>query len=152
MFSNYTFNFFELSLVNSLRQQKEKRKRNQILKLFSFFILLDQRKKKRPVTAMIICVKTLTGKLIPVDVRSADTILYLKYLIYEQEGYEPESQRLIYLARVLQDEQSLSDYGIRGESTVYLALESGLNGNAGIMSDSSLDIVVKTLIGKGQIY
>jgi len=134
--------------VNSLRQQKEKRKRNQILKLFSFFILLDQRKKKRPVTAMIICVKTLTGKLIPVDVRSADTILYLKYLIYEQEGYEPESQRLIYLARVLQDEQSLSDYGIRGESTVYLALESGLNGNAGIMSDSSLDIVVKTLIGR----
>ena len=148
MFSNYTFNFFELSLVNSLRQQKEKRKRNQILKLFSFFILLDQRKKKRPVTAMIICVKTLTGKLIPVDVRSADTILYLKYLIYEQEGYEPESQRLIYLARVLQDEHSLSDYGIRGESTVYLALESGLNGNAGIMSDSSLDIVVKTLIGR----
>ena len=134
--------------MNSLRQQKEKRKRNQILKLFSFFILLDQRKKKRPVTAMIICVKTLTGKLIPVDVRSADTILYLKYLIYEQEGYEPESQRLIYLARVLQDEQSLSDYGIRGESTVYLALESGLNGNAGIMSDSSLDIVVKTLIGR----
>ena len=97
---------------------------------------------------MIICVKTLTGKLIPVDVRSADTILYLKYLIYEQEGYEPESQRLIYLARVLQDEHSLSDYGIRGESTVYLALESGLNGNAGIMSDISLDIVVKTLIGR----
>lgn len=95
---------------------------------------------------MIIFVKTLSGKLIPVQARPDDTIDYLKYSIFELEGYEPAAQKLIHLARILQDEHTLSEYGIRNESSVYLALEMKEE-SAGVMISSDVDITVKTLIG-----
>jgi ubiquitin len=50
---------------------------------------------------MKIKVKTLTGKILTLDINSSDTELDVKKLIQDKEGIPPDQQRLVFNEREL---------------------------------------------------
>ncbi|XP_065656442.1 uncharacterized protein LOC136081934 isoform X2 [Hydra vulgaris] len=95
-----------------------------------FFLLLNR--------AMHICVETLTGKTITLEVELADTIEYVKAKIQNKEGIPSDQQCLVFAGEQLKDGRTLSDYNVQKESTLHLVLR--LRG--------AMLIFVKTLSGE----
>ena len=54
------------------------------------------------------------------SLRSRDTVLYLKNLIFWQGGILQDMQQLIFEGTILEDGKTLSDYNIQPESTLHL--------------------------------
>jgi hypothetical protein len=61
---------------------------------------------------MKISLKTLSGRLYPMDVNPEDTILMLKQQIQEQYEFQVETQSLIFSGRTLADDKTLAEYGV----------------------------------------
>tara|TARA_Y100000590_G_C15695217_1_gene1004857 strand:- start:1726 stop:2055 length:330 start_codon:yes stop_codon:yes gene_type:complete len=71
---------------------------------------------------MQIFVKTLTGKIIIINVESTDLIKTIKEKIQNKENILSNDQRLIFAGEQLEDDKIISDYNIRKESTLHLLL------------------------------
>lgn len=56
------------------------------------------------------------------SVHPRNTIEEIKQVLQDQEGVPSEALRLVYGGRQLEDDQSLDDYKIEYESTIYLVL------------------------------
>ena len=73
---------------------------------------------------MKICVTTLTGKLLKIEVEPNDTIEKLKMKIQDNEGIPPDQQVIISSGKRLDDNnKELEDYGITEESRLSLILK-----------------------------
>jgi len=71
----------------------------------------------------IIKIKLLTGKIIVIHAEiNSITTMELKIAIKENEGIQPDQQRLIYNGRQISDENLISDYGISNNSVICLIL------------------------------
>ncbi|CAH9098859.1 unnamed protein product [Cuscuta epithymum] len=68
---------------------------------------------------MWIFVKFLSGKTVPYEVESSDTIAELKEQIADTEGFSPDQQRLIFAGRQLEDYKTLAEYNIQPNSYIH---------------------------------
>lgn len=71
---------------------------------------------------MQIFLKSLTGRVILLEVEPTDTIYKIKEMIEEQEGIPIDQQRVIFGGKQLEDNMTLHDYGIINFSTLHLVL------------------------------
>ncbi|CAJ2652960.1 unnamed protein product [Trifolium pratense] len=72
---------------------------------------------------MHIFIKMLDNRLLPLEVKSSNTIGDVKQKIFEKKGIPYNDQRLIFSFKRLQDSgQTLADHNIKENSTIYLVL------------------------------
>lgn len=70
-----------------------------------------------------ISLRTLTGKFIPFEVDRADIVYSIKARIFDEWGYAPVVQRLIFNCKMLEEDRTLADYGIQNNSTLYFDIK-----------------------------
>ena len=106
--------------------------------------------------AMQISVKTLTGKIITLDVVCSDTIEKIKTMIQDEEGIPPDYQRLHLFEKELVDGHTLSDYHVEPKSVLDLSLKSQIEINIQLNTETialrvdNCDIVEKVKAIKEQ--
>eukprot|EP00947_MAST-08B_sp_MAST-8B-sp1_P004247 g4247.t1 len=87
-------------------------------------------RKTMPASPISILVKPLTGQSIPVtDISPSMTVLHLKQKLHEYEGIPVEQQQLIFKAKQLEDDRTLSEYGIGHDAAeIHLVVRLGCGG------------------------
>ena len=78
---------------------------------------------------ILIILKTLSGKGIPLQVPSTETVQNVKKAIQEIERIPVDHQRLVFAGKQLDDTRTLSDYNIQNEATIHLLMRLRGGGN-----------------------
>eukprot|EP00833_Pecoramyces_ruminatium_P001383 jgi/Orpsp1_1/1175415/evm.model.c7180000053745.1 len=69
-----------------------------------------------------VSIKVSNGKIIPLKIKSSDTVKKLKLMIKEKENIVEEEQTLIFGNKKMENNSSISDYNIENFSTINLTL------------------------------
>ena len=67
-----------------------------------------------------VVVKILHGNTFKIEVEESSTILNLKEKVEEKEGILSIEQRVVFMNKMLEDDQKLSNYNIQSGSMLYL--------------------------------
>ena len=81
----------------------------------------------KPRGCILIYVKTLTGKILALNMEPSDTIKNVKLKIQGKKGIPPSQQHLIFRRQELKDHQTLDEYKVTDKSSVHLRLEDELD-------------------------
>ena len=81
----------------------------------------------KPRGGIIIFVKTLTGKILALNVEPSDTIKNVKLKIQGKLSIPPSQQHLIFRRQELKDHQTLDEYKVTDKSSVHLRLQDELD-------------------------
>ena len=81
----------------------------------------------KPRCDILIFVKTLTGKILALEVEPLDTIKNVKRKIQDKVGIPPSQQHLIFRRQELKDHQTLDEYKVTDKSSVHLRLQDELD-------------------------
>ena len=99
----------------------ESQANNEIKFSFLSFQILQSSKEQIIMSVPIhIVIKTLSGRIIELDVENDALIADVKRMIQDEEGIAFDRQRLIFDDQELIDDKSLSDYKIADQSTLHL--------------------------------
>ena len=71
---------------------------------------------------MLIFIRTFQGGEIPLEVQPSDTIRIVKKKLQDKEGIRTDLQRLVFQNESLQNDRTLSNYGIGEQSVLHLVL------------------------------
>eukprot|EP00211_Chloroparvula_japonica_P012724 CAMPEP_0119130828 /NCGR_PEP_ID=MMETSP1310-20130426/8896_1 /TAXON_ID=464262 /ORGANISM="Genus nov. species nov., Strain RCC2339" /LENGTH=129 /DNA_ID=CAMNT_0007121365 /DNA_START=85 /DNA_END=474 /DNA_ORIENTATION=+ len=72
---------------------------------------------------MQVFVKTLSGRVVALEVAESHSVLALKQQVQDREGIAPEQQRLVLgNGKQLEDTFTLADYNIENHATIELSL------------------------------
>ena len=96
--------------------------------------------------AMQVLVKTLSGKIVTLDVSGVDLVSDVKDKIQDEVGVPVVHQRLLFDGKQLDDVRLVSSYGIRKESTLRLLVR----GRGGAPVGPSLDVLADLLKAEGR--
>ena len=80
-----------------------------------------------PRGGILIFVKTLTGKILALNVEPSDTIKNMKLKIQSKLGIPPSQQHLIFRRQELKDHQTLDECKVTDKSSVHLRLQDELD-------------------------
>ena len=94
-----------------------------------------------------IYVKPSTGKLINLGCNQNDLIEKIKAKIQETENIPPAQQKLTFRGKVLNEGNTLKDYGVTNESHVYLHFMQISNTSRNVSKNDLITIGVRTLTG-----
>jgi ubiquitin-like protein Nedd8 len=72
---------------------------------------------------MQIKIKTLTGRMLELNVEPDCLILDLKQKVQEKEGIPPAQIRLIYSGKQLADDKNVTEYGITAGKCINMVLQ-----------------------------
>lgn len=71
---------------------------------------------------MQIFVRTLSGETITLEVEPSDLVETVKAQLYGRSGVPPDTIRLIFTTKQLEDGRTLEEYNITKESTLHMVL------------------------------
>jgi len=97
---------------------------------------------------MQIFVKTLNNEQTVLDVEQNNAIQSVKELIQDTKGILVNQQRLIFAGKNLEDDRTLFDYNIQGQSTIHLVLCFPVSS---VVEDESIEVCVRHFTSKNTI-
>lgn len=69
---------------------------------------------------MKVSIKTVKGEVFPIDCTETTTVAYLKERIFEKFKNEPETQKLIFRGKHLDDQKTLGELELKDGDTIIL--------------------------------
>ncbi|KAI1360894.1 hypothetical protein F5Y08DRAFT_343231 [Xylaria arbuscula] len=94
-----------------------------------------------PYRRYTITLKTLTGRSIPIDCSSGDTVFNVKEKVQDKEGIPPDQQRLVFVDQQMEDERTLAVYNVQEGDELYLVLRlrgGGFYGPMGVAAGGNI--------------
>lgn len=67
-------------------------------------------------------IRSLTGRIIPVEIELSQRVIDLKEIVEVKEGIPPQQQRFLFAGRQLDDEKTLAECGVVAGSDLHLVL------------------------------